>query len=169
MQTLGTCRSLVLQKGLPMMHLTIPTMQFCVDPLHIDCQPPHNQQRWLPFHVKVKVDYWSSLHWSHWLLTLSTLNVDPLYIDCWYIDCWSSLHGLLTLSTLTVDPLYIDCWYIDCWPSLHWLLNPTPPHPPCPPEWTEAITFSWKSESWLLILSRLIIDPPPYRFKLSNL
>ena len=91
------------------------------------CPPPtQDQQRWSPFHAKVEVDCWSSLHW-----------LDSLYIDCWplYIDCW--------------PPLYIDCWYIDCWPSLHWLsICPPPPLPGS----TEAIAFSCKSESWLLIL-----------------
>ena len=58
--------------------------------------PPPNQQRWLPFHAKVKVDCWSS-------------------------PCRSLTH---------------------------------------PPGSTEAIAFSCESESWLLILSALIVDPP---------
>ena len=52
----------------------------------------------------MQVDCWSS---PHWLLTLSTLTVDPLHIEC-----WPSLHWVLTLSTLSVDPLY----------TVHWLL-----------------------------------------------
>ena len=76
-------------------HFSTQKWKLTVDPLYIDC--------------------WSSLHW---LLTLSTLIVNPPYIDYWYIDCWPSPHWLLTLSTLTVDPLHIDCW-----PSLHWLLT----------------------------------------------
>ena len=162
-----------------------------VDPFYIDCQsaPPPDQQRRLPFHAKVKVECWSSLHQSSillpwinraiafscesesWLLTLSTLTVDPLHNDCWpsvhwlltlsilLVDCWPSLHWLLILSTLTVDPLHIDCWpslpwlltlftlTVDCWPSLYWAFI------------LSALTVDcWLSLHWLLTLSALTVD-----------
>ena len=69
---------------------------------------------------------------------------------------------------LTVDPLHIDHQSpprinrgnrlfnakvkVDCWSSQH--------QSSIPPGSTEAIACSCKSESWLLILSTLIIDPP---------
>ena len=101
-------------------------------------------QKWKLTVDPLYIDCWPSLHW---LLTLPILTVDTLTVDPLYINCWPSLHWVLTLSTLSVDPLYIDCWS-----SLHWLS--------IPPGSTEAITFSRKSESWLLILSTSIVNPP---------
>ena len=50
-------------------------------------------------------------------------------------------HLFMQKWKLTVDPLCVD-------------------HQSGPPGSTEAITFSCKSESWLLILSALIVNPP---------
>ena len=187
--------------------LSMRKWKLTVDPFCVDHWCPlgsteaitfsHESESWLLIFSTLTVDP------LHWLLTLSTLTVGPPYIDLTlstlivdplYIDCWPSLHWLLihlmlTLSTLTVDPLYIECW-----PST---LTVDPLHVNCqsapPPGSTEAITFSHESESWLLILSTLIIDSPPgstvfiafvltvdslcvdcrstppYRFQLSNL
>ena len=138
-----------------------------VDPLHANRQstPLQDQQRWLPFHVKVEVDCWPSPHWP---LTLSTLTVDPLHIDHqsapkdqqrWFpfhtkvkVDCWSSLcqsltplpprinrgnHLFMWKWKLHVDPLHIDHW--------------SPQDQKC---WLPV----W---CWLLILPGSTVDRPP--------
>ena len=121
-----------------------------VDPL---CQslicPPQDQQRQSPFHVKVKVDCWSSLCQSliprinrgnHLFMWKWKLTVDPLFVNHQSPQDqkrWSPFHKKVK---------------VDCWSSLHQLL--------ILPGSTEAITFSHENESWLLILSLSIIDPP---------
>ena len=88
---------------------------------------PPDQQRWLPFHTKVKVDCWSSL---------CQLLTHPTRInrsDCLSMWKWN----------FTVDPLCVDC------------------QSALPLGSIEAIAFPCKSESWLLILSVLIIDHSP--------
>ena len=126
--------------------------KLAVDPLCIDHQSaPQDQQRQLPFHMKVKGDCWSSLARPSLIcppppgstvLITSTLIIDCLYIEHWLplntliIDppqdqqCWLSLHWSLITSTLSVDCLYIDqqCWSPLCWllidpPYRFWLSN----------------------------------------------
>ena len=78
-----------------------------VDCLYINCQSPQHwslicptdQQRQLPFHMKVKVDFWSSMR----QLLIPRINRgDHLFMQKW---------------KFTVDPLWGDCWS----------LLPTPP------------------------------------------
>ena len=85
---------------------------------------PQDQQRWLPFHMKVKVDYWSSLlivdpppariNRGNCLFTWKwKLTVDPLSI----IDSPRINSGnCLFTWELTVDPL---CWSLICPPQDH--------------------------------------------------
>ena len=107
--------------------------------------PAQDQQRWSPFHMKVKVDCWSSpcqlstcppgstetIAFSNksesWLLILSTSIIDPptqdqqrwlpfhmkVTVDCWSSPRWSSTHPpgstVLITSVLIVDRLCVDC------------------------------------------------------------
>ena len=123
--------------------------------------------------------FWTKCTCKSWLLTLSTLTVDPLYIDCWpslhctltvdplYIDSQSSLHWLLNLYTLTVDPLY----------TVHWLLTlSTLPVDPLyihcqstPPGSTVLIASVLCVDCWSSP-RRLLIDPPTdFNFPIFNI
>ena len=62
--------------------------------------PPWNQQRWLPFDTKVKVDCWSS---PCWLLTLPPgINRDDCFF-MWKWKFWQSESWLLILSLSIID------------------------------------------------------------------
>ena len=120
-QTLCTWSSLVLEKGLPMMHLAIPTVQFCVDPLHVDCQSPPGSTEVIAFSCKSEslllilsmsiVNRQSapprsteaiafSCKSESWLWILSTLivNLPP-----------SLGSTVLIVSVLIVDGPWVDC------------------------------------------------------------
>ena len=95
--------------------------------------------------------------------------------DCLFTRKWK----------LTVDPLCVDHWPPppnpprinrgNCLFMWKWKLTVDhlhvnhQPSPPPPPRSTEAITFSHKSESWLLILSVSIVNPPPDQHSVDHL
>ena len=117
--------------------------------LIIDLPPPsESTEARLPFHMKVKVDFilsvsivdpsqstevitFSHEHWS-WLLILS-------------VNCQSPL------DQQRQSPFHTKV-KVNCWSSLS-IIDPL--------RSTEAITFSCKSGSWLLILSVSIVGLPP--------
>ena len=79
-----------------------------LDPLYIHCWSPQDQQRWLPFHVKVKVECSSSPCQSlippkdqqRWLPFHAKVKV----------ECWSSPHRL------SIPPQDQQCWSpLWCW------------------------------------------------------
>ena len=72
-------------------HLFMRKWKLTFDLLHINHRsiPAQDQQRWLPFHAKVKVHCWSSLHWS------ST----PQDQQCWSPLCWL----LIIRGRLSID------------------------------------------------------------------
>ena len=122
-------------------HLFMQKWKLTVDPLHDDCQscPP-------PTPTPKDQQRWSSFH--------AKVKV----------DCWPSPWQLL-IPPSTVNrgnPPFHAKVKVDCWPSPWQSSIP-------PPQSTEAIAFSCKSEIWQLILSMMIVDWPPYTFRLSNL
>ena len=140
--------------------------------------PPQDQQRQSPFHMKVKGDCWSSLHWS--LIHLPRINS----VDCFHIDhqltlCWASIASTLIVdlpprsTVLITSTLIVDCLYIDRYSpqdQQYWALiasTSTIDLPPIPP-WINSVDHLC-IDCWLSIASALTVDRPPYRFRLSNL
>ena len=119
MKTLCTWSSLVLEKGLPMMHLAIPTMPFaCVNHL---CQLSIASMLIIDLPPRIKC--WSPLCWSplHWS-PLCRLLIHPQDQQCWLPLCWSLIASVNCWSTPRINSVYclcVDCLYIDHWLPLH--------------------------------------------------
>ena len=104
-------------------------------------------KRWLPLGMKrqspMYMKRWSPLPPGSTVLIASTSIVNHLNIDHWSAPQINRGNCLFTWKwKLTFDPLWGNCWS---------------------PGSTEVITFSCRSESSLLILSEVIVDPssPP--------
>ena len=106
----------------PSPHWLLTLSILTVDPLYSDCQsvPPQDQQRQSPFHAKVKVECWSSLHWlsiccppgSTEVITFSCKSESSVLILSASIINPPRINRDDRLSMrkwkLTVDPLCID-------------------------------------------------------------
>ena len=163
--------------------------------LYVVDLPPQDQQRWSPFHVKVKVACWSPLlivNPPPRINSVDCLCNHCLYIDHLYVDHWSAPGStVLITSTLivsmsiidlppgsSVDCLYINCLYVYCWSTpLDQVLIASVMI--ASTSITSMLIIDLPLGSTVLITSAMItstsiasmsiVDPPPYRFELSNL
>ena len=133
---------------------------------------PPGQQRQSPFHAKVKVNCWSSLHRSLICPPQDQQRWLPFHmkvkVDCWSSPCQLSIPSGSTVligSTLIVNHLYVDhgsplCQSLipqdqQCWSPPH----QSPPHQ-LPLHWSLIATTSIidPPRSTVLIISMLIVD-----------
>ena len=124
-------------------------------PFHMQRQLPFHAQRWLPFHVQrqlpflVKVDYWSSL-W--WLLIGSTEVITFSHAEVIAFSC----REVIAFSHREVIPFsHAEVIAFSCAEAIAF-------------SHAEVIAFSCGGESWLLILSAVIVDPPTWSADRDN-